>query len=230
MLSVYQKSLHADGGTRNTPRPGSVQNKYGLVSRTVALGDRGRWYGPRWFHSRREPAASSGQPPKLACPLHGAESLYEAIAMIGSAPRWPAARHSSLRPIMPSCPRQPIQTKSTRRRSGAGYAGGVDVGHCPNSVERVEFPWGYPHEHVKLAHLSFRPRPPGAAAGIIERRRRPSIARRPRPGRSPDPPHQSPYRQPCIRPPSCALGECQGSCRLNSVMIPPIEDAAVLAA
>ena len=27
-----------------------------------------------------------------------------------------------------------------------------------------------------------------------------------------------------------AGGECQGSCRLNSVMIPPIEDAAVLAA
>jgi hypothetical protein len=27
-----------------------------------------------------------------------------------------------------------------------------------------------------------------------------------------------------------ALGECQGSCRLNSVMIPPIDDAAVLAA
>jgi hypothetical protein len=25
-------------------------------------------------------------------------------------------------------------------------------------------------------------------------------------------------------------GECQGSCRLNSVMIPPIDDAAVLAA
>jgi hypothetical protein len=26
------------------------------------------------------------------------------------------------------------------------------------------------------------------------------------------------------------LGECQGSCRLNSVTIPPIDDAAVLAA
>jgi hypothetical protein len=29
---------------------------------------------------------------------------------------------------------------------------------------------------------------------------------------------------------SWPLGECQGSCRLNSVMIPPIDDAAVLAA